>query len=133
MFIIFIISIIFLFGFLFLPIGYLNEEIIVLFPLFTDQLSNSEIWEWQNTAAFVITYFISVVLLIYFRSTQQNLGIGIGYVINIVSILILFTIVWMMEIALSSEFTFSYGYGWLIWLTGSILFFISIYKKPAAS
>lgn len=133
MFIIFIISVVFLFGFLFLPIGYLNDEMIVLLPLFTDQLSNNEIWEWQNSAAFVITYFISLLLLIYFRSRQQNLGIGIGYVINMVSILILFTIVWMMDVGLSNDYSFSYGYGWLIWLTGSILFFVSIYKKPAAS
>ena len=59
--------------------------------------------------------------------------IGIGIVINTVSTLLLFTIVRMMEVALSSEYTFSYGIGWLIWLTGIVMFSVSIYKKPAAS
>ena len=134
MFIIIIISVIFLFGFLFLPIGYVNEEMIVLLPLFTDNLSNIEIWEWQNSAAAVLTYFISLLLLIYFRSSQQKLGIGIGFVINLVSMLILFTIVWMMDIRLTNEYSFSYGYGWLFWFMGLVLFFLSRNKKkPAAS
>ena len=132
MFVIFIISIIFLFGFLFLPIGYLNNEIIVLLPLFTDELSINEIWKWQNSAASVITYFISLLLLIYFRSRQQNLGIGIGLVINLVSILILFTIVWMIEVRLSNDYSFSYGYGWLFWFMGLVLFILSRNKKTGS-
>jgi hypothetical protein len=132
MFIIFIVSVIFLFGFLFLPIGYLNDVIIAPLPLFLDDVPDVKIWEWKNIAAFVITYFISILLLIYFRSRQLNLGIGIGFVINLVSTLILFTVVWMTEVSSSAEYTFNYGFGWLFWFIGLVLFYFSRNKKTGS-
>ena len=129
---IFITGIIFLFGFLFLPVGYLNNEILALVPLFTRDLSDKNIWEWQNAAAFVLTYFISVVLLIYFRIKDQKLGISIGAVINLVSLLIILAIIWMMEMTLSGSDTFDYSYGWVIWFAGFVLVVVDIYKKTGS-
>ncbi len=133
MFIIFIISVIFLFGYLFLPIGYLNNEIIVLIPLFIDGLPNNEYLGMAKQLPLSLLISFPVLLLIYFKSSQQKLGLGIGFVINMVSILILFTIVWMTKVGLSDDFSFSYGYSWLIWFMGLDYFFSAEIKKPAAS
>lgn len=132
MFITFIISVIFLFGFLFLPIGYLNDVTIVPLPLFLSDIPDAGLWDWKNIAAFVITYFISVILLIYFRSRYQTLGIGIAFVMNVVSMLIIFTIVWMLDVGLSSGNTFSYGYGWLFWFMGLVLSYFSRNKNTGS-
>jgi hypothetical protein len=133
MYIVFAISIMFFLGFLFTPVAYLGEGAIVLLPLFTDILPEQDIWQWQNTAAFVMTYFISVLLLIYFEFREKKPGIIVSLVVNAVSVLIIFTIVWMTKISLSNDNTIAYGYGWIFWLSGMILFLITLIKKPAAN
>ncbi len=129
---IFVTGIIFLAGFLFLPIGFLNEEMLVLVPIFINGLPDQNIWEWQNTAAFVFTYFVSIILLIYFRSKGQKLGVSIALVVNLVSILIIFTIIWMMQLSLSDSDLMEYGYGWIFWSVGYILVLIDRNKKTGS-
>ena len=130
---IFIAGIIFLLGFLFVPIGTLNNEILVLVPIFTNELSDKNIWEWQNTAAFIFTYFVSIILLIYFRNNGQKLGVSIGLVVNLVSLMIIFIIIWMMKTGLSGFDSFEYSYGWIFWVAGFLLVLIDRNKKPVAS
>ncbi len=107
----------------FIPIGYVNSDIITIFPVFNNLDLGVGVWLWRDIIAFAITIGILSVLAIAFSVKKWGLGLIVTGVLSIIVSLFMLLTEWIAQLRADkfNDVDFSYGIGWLILVIGIVL------------
>jgi len=109
----------------FLPLAYLNDGVITIFPFFNNfDLANS-VWVWKDISAFSFTYAITLILSIYLLFKNYRPGYLIAASLNIVVILFIYFTIWLTSVNAAdfNNVIFSYSISGFLLGVGYILYF----------
>ena len=118
----------------FLPLAYLNDGVITIFPLYDNYDLADSLWVWKDISAFSVTYVITLLLCIYLLFKDYKPGYLIAASLNFVVILFIYFSTWLSSIKANdfSDISFSYGISGILLLVGYTLYFyggIKIQKR----
>ncbi len=111
----------------FLPLAYLNDEIITITPIFDNYDVGDSLWVWKDISAFAVTYGITLLLCVYLLFKKLKPGYLISASLNLVVLLLIYFSVWLTSINSEdfSDVNFSFSYTILPVILGYALFYFS--------
>lgn len=109
----------------FLPLAYLDDSIISIYPVFNNMDVGNSLWVWKDISAFAVTYGISLLLCVYLLFRKLKPGYLIAASLNLVAILLIYFSVWLTSIRAEDFSTtdFIYGYTILLVIVGYVLLY----------
>lgn len=109
----------------FLPLAYLNDGMITIFPFFNNFDVADSLWVWKDISAFAVTYAVTLILCIYLLYKNYKPGYLIAASLNLVVILFIYFTIWLASINANdfNDVVFSYGVSGVLLVIGYILYF----------
>ena len=111
----------------FIPLAYLNDEFITIFPVYNNFDLATSLWVWKDISAFSVTYGLTLLLCVYLLYRKFKPGYLISASLNFVVILFIYFSIWLTSIKTEdfSDVTFSYSISGLLVIVGFVLLFYS--------
>lgn len=111
----------------FVPLAYLNDEFITIFPVYNNFDLATSLWVWKDISAFSVTYGLTLLLCVYLLIRNLKPGYLISASLNLVVILFIYFSIWLSSIKTEdfSDVTFSYSIYGLLIIAGFLLLFYS--------
>lgn len=108
----------------FLPLAYINEGAITIYPVL-DNYELSDIWYWRDISAFAVTYGITAVLGIYLLIKNYKPGYLIAVSLSLAAFIFMYISIWLTSVKVMdfAELTFSYT----LWILFAILGYVLVY------
>lgn len=115
----------------FLPIAFINEEMIVILPFFITPGEIANIWGWRDISAFAMTYGVLSLIFPYFLIKEKSFGIIITSSLTIVCIIFIWISLWMADLKIEQidSLSLNYGISWLVIIFGLILILFQVIMK----
>ncbi len=112
----------------FLPMSYLNDTAITLFPV-QNNANIEGIWIWKDIAAFSVTFTLTSLICIYLIIKNYKPGFLITISLGLVSFLFIFISLWLTSIKTMDLTEFNFSYSW--WLLAVFVGFVLAYYGGA--
>lgn len=111
----------------FIPLAYLNDEFITIFPVYNNFDLATSLWVWKDISAFSVTYGLTLLLCVYLLYRKFKPGYLISASLNLVVTLFIYFSIWLTSIKTEdfSDVTFSYSISGLLVIVGFVLLFYS--------
>lgn len=109
----------------FLPLAYLNDSPITIFPFYDNYDLAGSLWVWKDIAAFAFTFAITLILCVYLLFKNLKPGYLIAASLNLVVTLFIYFSIWLSSINSEdfSDVQFSYSISGILLVAGFILYF----------
>lgn len=82
----------------FLPLAYLNNDVITIFPLYDNFNLVNSLWVWKDISAFAVTFGITLLIGIYLLFKNLKPGYLIAVSLNLVVMLFIYFSVWLTSV-----------------------------------
>lgn len=111
----------------FIPLAYLNDEFITIFPVYNNFDLATSLWVWKDISAFSVTYGLTLLLCVYLLYRKFKPGYLISASLNLVVTLFIYFSIWLTSIKTEdfSDVAFSYSISGLLIIVGFVFLFYS--------
>ena len=109
----------------FLPMAYLDDIALTIYPVSENFDVAKSLWVWKDISAFAVTYGVTLVLCIYLLIKKYKPGYLIAASLNLVVLLFIYFSVWLTSIKSEdfSDVNFTYSFTILLVILGYVLFY----------
>ena len=110
----------------FLPLAYLNEQPITIYPV-SDNVMIGNLWYWKDIAAFAVTFGLSLLLNIYLLVSNYKPGYLISTSLGLAAFIFLYISIWLTSVKSNdfSDLTFTYTLWILLVIAGYVLVYFA--------
>jgi len=111
----------------FLPIAWLNEDVISIFPVWNNIKLHNGLWQWLDISFFAITIALIILINLYLILKNKYKGLIATGILSIFICIIIFAALLQVQSKVTgiSGITFSFSLGLIIIPAGGILSIIS--------
>ncbi|HEX2982445.1 MAG TPA: hypothetical protein VHO28_02765 [Ignavibacteriales bacterium] len=117
----------------FVPLAFLNGEVISAIPLFGAAELGGGAWDWRDISFLAVNLILLPLISIYLSVKEKYFGLLITGSLSLLVVLILFATMLRMESAVYKlgGLTADYSWGWLLLLAGCVFLLLGSKKvKP---